>query len=87
MRNRTTLWLPVWIVAFLFVPSVRADAPADPVKGLEAWLAKTIAERGKISDQPFSSVALTKEAQKARKLLWDDHVKTIRAERWNAWKT
>jgi len=87
MRNRTTFWLPVWIVAFLFVASVRADGPADAVKGLEAWLAKPAAERGKISDQAFSSVPLTKEdAQKARKLLWDDHVKMIRAEREKEWK-
>src|SRR6185312_14379870 len=87
MRNRIRVWLAVWIVSFAFVAIVRADAPADAVKGLETWLARPVAERGKIADQSFASVPLTKsQAEKARVLLWDDHVKQIRADREKEWK-
>jgi hypothetical protein len=87
MRNLRILWLVVLAIPFGLVASVRADAPSDAVKGLEAWLAKPVAERGKISEQGFASVGINKEqAEKARKLLWDDHVKMIRAEREKEWK-
>src|SRR5262245_43457684 len=87
MRNPRILWILVLAITFSFVGSVRADAASDAVKGLEAWLAKPASERGKISERGFASVGLNKEqAEKARKLVWGDHVKMIRAEREKEWK-
>ena len=43
--------------------------------------------RGKLEDQPFASITLTKaESEQARQLLWDDHVAEIHATREKEWQ-
>src|SRR3954466_12645060 len=93
MRNSKLIRHPIFFIAIalgalvLGLRPARADVPVDAVKSLDAWLAKPSGERGKLADQSFASAPLTKDqAVQARKLLWDDHVKLIRAERAKEWK-
>ena len=76
-------------VALLVVASLACVAPvahADPVAELRAWCAKPQAARGDLSAAPFASAPLTKaQAAEARKLLWDDQVSRVRAERKQEW--
>ena len=55
-------------------------ASAAAIDGLRRWLAR--GEKGELMDQAFATVPLTRsDDQKARRMLWDAHRKTIRAER------
>src|SRR5688500_7641296 len=81
MKSRLIALLVV--VSFAFVATV---AHADPVEELRAWCAKPQAARGDLSAAAFASAPLTKaQAGEARKLLWDDHVARVRAERKQEW--
>jgi len=73
-----------------FLPPVaRADVPAvssDPLKGLGDWLAQPRENRPQLTDRPFAGASLTRDqAARARRLLWDDHVAAIRADREKEW--
>jgi len=57
-----------------------SEASAAAIDGLRRWLAR--GEKGELMDQAFATVPLTRsDDQKARRMLWDAHRKTIRAER------
>jgi hypothetical protein len=66
---------------------VRAAAEKDdPIAGLHAWLDQPRSNRPAVASQAFAEVPLTRqEAQKARELLWDDHVAMVRADRDKEW--
>ncbi len=54
----------------------------NPVHLLESFLAEKSADMGKIAEQDFAHIALTKEqAERAKSILWQHHVKTNRATR------
>ncbi|MDA7864870.1 dienelactone hydrolase family protein [bacterium] len=60
-------------------PAVAAETP---VQALKNFLSQPSGQRENIADQAFSTQSLSKvEAKQASKLLWDDHVATIREER------
>jgi predicted esterase len=57
-----------------------AGASASAIEKLSSWLAKARDARG--SDAEFAEVPLTKgDAERAAKLLWEDHAAAIRGER------
>ena len=57
-----------------------SEASAAAIDGLRRWLAR--GEKRELMDQAFATVPLTRsDDQKARRMLWDAHRKTIRAER------
>jgi hypothetical protein len=80
--------IAVALVGLLFAPrQAQADAAADAIQSLDSWLTKPSAERGKLAEQAFASVPLSKDqAATARAMLWKDHVKLIHAEREKEWK-
>jgi hypothetical protein len=58
---------------------------AEPA-GLRAWLEKPRAERPELAKEAFAKRALSKEeAAEARRMLWEDHVARVRAERQKEW--
>lgn len=64
--------------------SVRAATQdsAGAVRDLEAWLKLARDQRPPLTNAPFVRVALTKaDAERATRLLWDDHAAHIRATR------
>ncbi|HQR07454.1 MAG TPA: dienelactone hydrolase family protein [Gemmatales bacterium] len=62
------------------------QAGADPVAGLTEWLKQPVEQRGKLEEQAFASVSLTKEqAAKARQLLAEDEVQEVRKSRVEEW--
>jgi len=74
-----------WGLVTLFLACTAACANADggsPVDALRAYLSNDAATRAPWEKQAFLDTPLTKsDAQAARKLLWDDHVRMIRATR------
>lgn len=63
------------------VPPTAATSKAA-VDALEAWLKTPRESRKPVAEAPFSKTALTKaDAERARKLLWDDHAEFIRQDR------
>jgi hypothetical protein len=61
-------------------------AAPEPVDQLHQWVATPRATRPYLSGLPFAEVPLTKEqSAAARKILWDDHVATVRATREKEW--
>ena len=79
----------IWVVAA--VCSMAAMGIAGPpdaaasrraVEQLTAYLASGQSERGLLAEQPFATTALTRsDAEQARHLLWEDHVRMIRQTR------
>ncbi|MCB9834206.1 MAG: dienelactone hydrolase family protein [Planctomycetes bacterium] len=75
------------IVLILLGSSICAQTPGDPLKALEAWLARPVAERPALADQAFAKVALTRvKAEKGRDLLIADLERRLREEREEEWK-
>lgn len=59
----------------------------DPVAGLIEWLKQPIQQRGKLEEQAFASIHLTKEqAARVRQLLVENEVQEIRKTRADEWK-
>ncbi len=90
MRTRHVIGLLViGLVALpLRTPLVRA-APenGDPVAGLHAWLDQPRGDRPALGSQAFAQTPLTRQqAEKARQLLWDDHVAMVKADRDKEWR-
>ena len=76
-------WRPPIIVALL---ACCLGAAPDPVNELRQWLSRPTDARPDISGLPFAEVPLTNEQSvAARKVLWDDHVATVRAARQKQW--
>lgn len=62
------------------------QAGTDPVAGLEKWLKQPFEQRGKLEEQPFAVLALTKEqAMRARQLLAADDLRQVRRSRAREW--
>jgi len=63
------------------------QAGSDPVAGLAEWLKQPVEKRGKLEEQSFASIGLTKEqATKARQLLIEDDIQQVRRTRAEEWK-
>jgi hypothetical protein len=74
----------ILLVAIASMPS--PVAAASSIDGLKQWLSAAPGERPKLEDQPFASEPLTRQqAEQTRRLLWDDHVATIRVNRQTEW--
>jgi hypothetical protein len=89
-----TIWTGRLFVAALnifaaccWTPVVLADDTATPAAGgaveqLRAYLKSPPGDRGELGAQAFGATPLSRaDADAARGLLWDDHVRRIRAER------
>jgi predicted peptidase len=62
------------------------QAGSDPIAGLEKWLKQPVEQRGKLEEQSFTVLALTKEqARKARQLLAADDLRQVRRSRAQEW--
>ena len=74
-------------IAFLLCLLIPAfDIAAAPIDDLKAWLTQPRDQRPPIADQPFAKTAVTKtDAEKAIKLLWEDHVTDIKQSRKAEW--
>ena len=73
-----------------YLPRPRKTRPSGPdamvsataIKLLAAWLEQPGDKRPPLARQDFAKAALTRpDSARARKLLWTDHVKTIRSDR------
>lgn len=72
-------------ISCLFVPV--ALAAEEPLDSLRAWLNESPAARDALEVQPFAKMLLTRAQEAAaRRLLWDDRVARLRAEREPEWK-
>ena len=61
-------------------------AAPDPVEDLRQWVASPREQRPELAGLPFAKVPLTKEqAAAVRKIVWDEHVETVRATRAKEW--
>jgi hypothetical protein len=61
------------------------EAAMAPLKG---WLARPENERPPLTNEPFANVPLTRQqADRARQLLWDDHVAEVAKARADEWKS
>jgi hypothetical protein len=71
-----------------FAQSASPDAAASTaaVAALGEYLRLDPGKRPPVAGQPFAAVSLTKaDADAARQLLWDDHVRRVRADRAKEW--
>jgi len=61
-------------------------AARDPVEELRHWVATPTDQRPDIRSLPFAAVPLSREqSAEARRILWDDHVASVRATRAREW--
>lgn len=75
-----TIMIPTAPIEAPMVQEMDPKASKDAIESLRKWLAGP--GDGDLEDQTFASVPLTKmDDEKARRMLWDDHRRIIRAER------
>ncbi|HWE95562.1 MAG TPA: hypothetical protein VG269_16475 [Tepidisphaeraceae bacterium] len=96
MRNKPAVlpfaFLAALIVAIAFLDSPRlaaaeTSASSAAIESLHDWMAKPRESRPELKDQAFAAAALSKDqAEKARQMLWDDHLADLRATREKEWK-
>ena len=68
--------------------SNEANASSNAIELLTKFLKQPREQRQTLSEQPFASVAISKkEAEEATKLLWNDHVESIRKTRTEEMKS
>jgi hypothetical protein len=89
MRTRRLLTLIVVGLSGLLLRTslVRAEPEKnEPAASLRAWLDQPRGDRPALASQAFADVPLTRQqANTARKLLWDDHVTMVKADRDKEW--
>lgn len=84
---RLLLAIGLYGVAFAVAFGARGLQAETPVDALKLWLARPVEQQAKLEDQPFALAPLThQQADETRRLLWEDHVRMIRATRQAEWK-
>ena len=85
---KVTLVKKLRIILFLFLAaSALPQASASTINDLKAYLATPRDQRKELAPQPFATERLSKaEADQAKRLLWDDHVTSIKETRTQEWK-
>ena len=85
LLTQATLWLLSATLASTMCSPCVADKPMasrEAVDALHEYLAAAPEKRDPLDDQSFAAVALTRQhADRARVMLWDDHVAKVRKER------
>jgi predicted esterase len=75
--------IAVFLLGLLSSGAIYAKSPVDDLKD---YLAQPRDQRKELASQPFATQAISKdEAEQAKQLLWDDHVKMIKETRQKEW--
>ena len=89
MRSARLATLPGFagcIFLLLTSGAARGATGPDAIDSLRQWLANPVDQRSALDAERLASVPLTRaQAAEARKMLWDDHVARIRADRAAEW--
>ena len=86
-----------WVIIYLYFllagivhhnSALRPDGQITELEDLKSWLNQPLEKRSPLKEQTWANAPLTKtQAQQARALLWQDHLKQWRAAHKEEWET